>query len=92
MNVLADLIIDPLIPQDKVDSELSNIDSEFTISYLSEFRRLDDVLVAAMDIEHPFRIFGTGNTKTLKDIFHKSEFKDDSKFKNRNALLFHHAK
>lgn len=92
MNVLSDLIINPLIPQDKVDSELSNVDSEFTMSQNSNQRRLDDVLTESMDVEHPFKIFGTGNTQSLKDIFHKSEFRDDSKFKNRNALMQHHAK
>ena len=42
MNVLADLNMNPLIPQDKVDSEISNIESEFTMSYHSEYRRLDN--------------------------------------------------
>jgi len=88
MHVLADMNMNPLIPQDKVDSEISNIESEFAMKYTFEYRRLDNVISETMNIEHPFKIFGTGNTKTLKDIFNKNnEFKDDPKFTNRNALL-----
>lgn len=78
--------IDPLFPQEKVDKEVSNIESEFVLKYSDENRRMDNVLTNAMDVDHPFKIFGTGNTKTLADIFTNDYYKDDSKFNNRNAV------
>lgn len=47
---------------------------------------MDNVIVNAMDVDHPFKIFGTGNTKTLKDVFTSDDYKDDPKFTNKNAI------
>lgn len=73
LDRFAQFFISPLFRQEAMDRELCAIESEFNQAKQSDSVRLEKIMCNTSRENHPFRRFGWGNTKSLRDLPSQSE-------------------
>lgn len=67
LDMLAQFFVAPLLKTDSADRELDAIDSEFRLTQNSDSSRVAQLFAHFARPGHPFRIFGWGNSESLRD-------------------------
>lgn len=63
----SNLFKNPLLLKEAMTRERDAVESEFAMNSLSQYARLEQLLASMGQADHPSRIFGWGNSKTLKE-------------------------
>ncbi|KAF6778774.1 hypothetical protein AHF37_01491 [Paragonimus kellicotti] len=68
LDRFAQFFISPLLQQDSMDRELAAVHSEFELSNARDSSRVQFFISSLAKKESPYRIFGYGNMKSLREI------------------------